>query len=366
MVGERLRQARETLCLTLAQVAELSTFSTTAISAYENGDREPRLAQLSRLATVYHRPTEWFIREQEGAPAGQVLWRKKPVSGAELVEARFLELCRWYGQLERLTGQQSQLSLPEQEQALDASQQGYARARLLASEIREMLALGSYPAFGLLSVLEERCGIKVFQEEFQPSGTAACVRSPEFGAGVLLNAEHRRWRRNYDLAHELFHLVTWKAVAGAQLTPDQWQEQEKLADVFASHLLLPTEAFDAAVTQVSSGGQLTVAGVIDLARKFDVSVDVVCWRLKFIYRWEKQKTEALIERCREAQIDAREDAPQGSRRPARFLALARRAARRGLISTGRLAQYAGVSRTEALDWVAGAGGEDEEVQAPLA
>lgn len=366
MVGERLRKAREALSLTLAQVSELSQFSTTSISAYENGEREPRLAQLAKLAGVYHRPTEWFISQQEEAAASQVLWRKKPEAGAEVVEAKFLELCRWYGELERLTGQQSQLSLPEHEQVLDASPQGYAKARQLASEVRDILQLGSYPAFSLLSVLEERCGIKVFHEGFGPSGTAACVRNAEFGAGVLLNAEHRRWRRNYDLAHELFHLVTWKAVAGRELTAEQWQDQERLADAFASQLLLPTEAFEAAVTQVSGDGPLTVAGVIDLARKFDVSVDAVCWRLKGIYRWDREKAEALIERCREAQVGAREDAPQGLRRPDRLVSLAQRAARRGLISTGRLAQYAGVSRTEALEWVAGAGGEDEEVQAPLA
>lgn len=365
MIGQRLRQARDSLRLTLAQVSESTGFSDTAISDFENEVREPRIAQLAKLSTLYHRPIDYFLCDTPEPAPDKVLWRKRPEAGAEVVEAKFLELCRWYGLVERLTQQQSPVRLPV-EDVLSATPQGYARARQLAGVVRDMLELGAFPSLLLLQVLEERCAVKVFLEHFEPTGTAASVLSAEFGAGILLNAANRRWRRNYDLAHELFHLITWKALAGKELTPDQWAEQEKLADVFASHLLVPAEALDAAITQVTAGGSLTVAGVLDLARTFDVSVDVICWRLKYVYNWPRPKTEALITRCRHEQAGLRESDEQVPRRPARFVALALRAAKRGDISTGRLAQFAGVSRTEALNWIADAGGEDEEVQAPPA
>jgi Zn-dependent peptidase ImmA (M78 family) len=115
----------------------------------------------------------------------------------------------------------------------------------LAFDVRRWLNLGDAPAFTLRRSLEDRCGIKVFHDAFEPLGTAACVKSDTHGWAVLLNVKNSPVRRHYDLAHELFHLLTW----GIYRTHDEASsssipEEENFANAFASSLLLPAQYLD--------------------------------------------------------------------------------------------------------------------------
>ena len=82
-----------------------------------------------------------------------------------------------------------------------------------------------------------------------------------------------------------------------------------------------------------------------------------------MYRIPKERIEDVLERLR-GQISfwddrERDDPPS---RPLRFRALARQALRKGLISTGRYAQYLGISRREALETVEQDAADDAEVE----
>ena len=141
-------------------------------------------------------------------------------------------------------------------------------------------------------MLEEVCGPKVFHMDFEPSGTAASVMSETFGAAVLLNAGNARWRRNHDLANELFHLLTWfmfHPAAGGSMVAEEWEE--KLATAFASSLLMPTESFDSAVKSRARDGRVTYESVFDIAREFDVSAESVLWRMHFVYNRGQSKSD---------------------------------------------------------------------------
>ena len=116
--------------------------------------------------------------------------------------------------------------------------------------------------------------------DFEPSGTAASAVSETFGAAVLLNAKNARWRRNHDLAHELFHLLTWSLfhpVAGGSMVAEE--QEEKLATTFASNLLMPSDPFGSAIQSRGRGDKITFESLFDIAREFDVSVESVLWRM---------------------------------------------------------------------------------------
>ena len=49
--------------------------------------------------------------------------------------------------------------------------------------------------------------VKVFHLPLEPTGTAASTYGEAFGMAVLLNSSHVAWRRNFDLAHELFQQI---------------------------------------------------------------------------------------------------------------------------------------------------------------
>ena len=104
----------------------------------------------------------------------------------------------------------------------------------------------------------------MFYLDFEPSGTAACTQSPTFGAAVLLNAKNARWRRNFDLAHELFHLLTWNVFNPASgSSTERPAREEQLADRFASNLLMPEESVRASVNAPMLDHKLPVDAVFD-------------------------------------------------------------------------------------------------------
>ena len=90
-------------------------------------------------------------------------------------------------------------------------------------------------------------------------------------------------------------------------------------------------------------------GLFEVAREFDVSVEAVLWQMNFIYNIPGDEIRGCVNhiRGRIGFWDQRySDKP--SERPLRFLALARQAFRKGLVSTGRYAEYAGISRRDAM------------------
>lgn len=365
-VPHRLRFARERAGLTQADVREKAGIGESSLSEFENGKREPTLSQLSSLAAAYRRDVSFFL-STEALPTEVVRWREKP-EGAERVEATFRQLCEHYHNLEMWCDARVACALP----SVPTPERGFNRGvvETLAVRVRRELDLGSRPGPGLLHAVEERCGLKVFHLDFEPSGAAACTKSPSFGAAVLLNKKNPKWRRNYDLAHELFHLLTWD-FAGSDDAPNShtWAEsEEKLADSFAAGLLMPADALREAVGTRLRDGKLPLAALFEIAREFDVSVETLVWRIHVLYGGtpaEKDRAKGMIQRAREAaslfENRTQEVPPE---RPARFLSLALAALRAGEISVGRFAEYVGTTRQRAMQVVEQELGDDEGLELP--
>lgn len=363
-LSKRLRQTREGMKLTLQAVSERTKLGVSTLSDFETGRREPRLGQLKQLADVYHRSVPYFL-EESSPPAELVLWRQRPESpDAEQLQAQLLDLADKYHTLEVLCEQPSKPELPSVSEPREKF--GYPNAASLARRVRNDLGLGDRPGQTLLRILEEVCHVKVFHLEFEPSGSAACTFSPRFGAAVLLNSKNVRWRRNFDLAHELFHLLTWTVFRQSTAEPSAIpsEREEKLATCFARNLLMPEEVLREAVDVKRRGsGKVGSDGLFEIAREFDVSVEAVLWQIGFVFGSDSERIQAAIDRLRGQIVfwDGRgRDAPAD--RPLRFQALARQSLRKGLISTGRYAEYVGISRRDAMRVVEEDAVEDVQVE----
>jgi len=350
--------------LTLAEVAERTAIGPSTLSEFENGKREPRLPQLKDLADLYRRPTAFFLEE---GPLAQetVLWRQKPTSpAAECVQADLLRLAEQYNNLERWCGDFEEPDLP---MATGSPERfGYPQAEKLAHGFRTKHGLGERPGQTLLRVSEEGCKVKVFHMAFEPPRSAACTLSERRGAAILLNSKNARWRRNFDLAHELFHLLTWEifrqgdSAAAVEASP----REEKLATCFARNLLMPQEPLRIAIdAQRGHRTKLTFDGLFEVARQFDVSVEALLWQMTFVYNLPEESVQQDIEKLRDRMAfwDRRQhDTPP--HRPLRFEALANEALRKGLISTGRYAEYLGITRRQAMRQVEQEAPDDAEIE----
>ena len=65
LVGSRLREARDLLTLTQAQVAEALGIPRTSVQAMEAGQRKVTGLELRRLSRLYRRPVTWLLGEEE-------------------------------------------------------------------------------------------------------------------------------------------------------------------------------------------------------------------------------------------------------------------------------------------------------------
>ena len=363
-IGDRLKYARERAGLKQGDVSKRAKIGESSLSEFECAKREPSVSQLATLASIYHRPVAFFL-SAEPLPVEVVRWRKKPDDAAPL-EVAFLQLCQQYQNLESWCEATVATTLPP----VDRPSAPFSRrdAEDLAIRVRHELTLGECPGPGLLYVLEEQCGLKVFHRELEPSGTAASTKSPGFGCAVLLNSKHPKWRRNFDLAHELFHLLTWDFVAASDNDSIWSESDENLADWFAACLLMPTDAVRQAVASRIRGRKIEVESLFEIARQFDVSVEALIWRIHAVYGGtarEGSRTNAMLERARAAAelFEQRsQDAAPG--RPARFVSLALKALRAGDLSVGRFAEYVGTTRQRVMALPEAEQGDDDALELP--
>ena len=169
---ERLRYARQARGLTLREVEVSTGIGQSSLSEYESGKRAPRLHQLQALAELYRRSIGFLLGEGE-LPREVVLWRQRPdEQSARETQATFLRLSEQYHNLEMWCNDCRPCVLPRAEGK--AERYRYPDAEALAKQVRTILELGDRPGQGLLRVLEEVCGIKLFHLSFEPTGSAAC------------------------------------------------------------------------------------------------------------------------------------------------------------------------------------------------
>jgi len=349
MLGERLKFAREAAGLRQSDVAQALNLSPSGVSDFEDdtSTREPKASQLAILARLYHRTVEFFL--QDGPLVGDfVLWRCKPADEANAldIQRRFFGLCEDYRDLEELTGETHSEALPVDETPM--ARFSYSQAEALAARAGQELAIGPAPAEVLRHVLEERFRVKVFALPLGAAASSLCAISDSFGPAVLLNQDSVSWRRNYDLAHELFHLLTWRTFGHSGSSQEADQQEEKWASCFASCLLLPEAPFRSKIKQfidANDGLKMTFADLNGIARAFDVSTEAVVYRLAGLFRWRKEQSQEIVGKLREfyaprqsASIDAL---------PKRYVYLVAQAYRQGLLSFGKAVKLLRASRKDA-------------------
>lgn len=351
LLGRRLKAAREAVGLTLTEAAKCLGFpSYQTLSKIEAGEREVKAAELAKFAKTYFCSINTLLGEKELKPAASLLWRKTP-QGKERqrIETMILHLCEQYSLLETL------LNLTEEKEfRLFDVKIGDIRTSgdidTLADKTRSLLGPGSRPAFTLQKILEQNYGVKILYLPLSDGGSAASMVHQEFGAVVVINANEPPWRQNYDLAHELFHLITWKVVSQEDLENASFREEiEKKAERFASILLLPeTEIKSELSKRLKIQKRIRLSDLVDIAREFGVSTAALLYRLanlRFI-AWEDAdelvKDEELRKLDRELRRRDWEEKPVSER----FYHLAARCLRKGLISRGTFAEMVGIDRSD--------------------
>lgn len=209
----------------------------------------------------------------------------------------------------------------------------------------------------LTEVVQERFGVMLFLDDLGSGESAACVRT-DSDAAVLLNRNEALWRRRFSLAHELFHLVTWDAVMDSWPRGNRrttWPDRvEKLANVFASALLLPGDDLRGEFQSRFEGREPSDPELVNMARAYGLSTSALLWRLGTLGLMEEEAVRARLGNGSFRSMD-RASMPRRKPQPDlpdRFVRLVALAYRTGDISRSVAARYQETNPAELyyLDW----------------
>jgi len=362
VLDKRIVAAREAAGFSITEAAQRLGFKNyQTLSAIEKGARKINAHELIMIARLYGRSLDYFL-ESDVVPDPVPLWRKNTGADVNQIQRRFLSFLENYSNLEYLLGLKRRWKdIQKNYDRDDFSDNGFERAGKLGADIHNFLDLGSRPSSNLLNVLENKLRFKILHLSLGDGASGASVVDNTLGVGILINANDAPWRRNFDLAHELFHVISWNVFSPEEIGNGTTKTRpEQYADIFASSLLLPEAHLLDALKETATDNEVRPIDIIELAKDFGVSTEAILWRLVNLKRLKKTQAQKALDNPDFRDLDRnrrrrlfKSDRP--SKFPSRLIFLACRCLMEGKISRGTFAEYLEIDRAEIDDYLDDAG-----------
>lgn len=296
-IGARVKALRKERKLSQEELARLFGFKDRqTVSAIETGLRRVTAAELLLVVEKLKVPLDYFTDPFRLDGEGRFSWRQSGVGSLELREYE-KTASRWIGAyrtLVRQTGQQ----MPLMRQTFGLTKQSKFEDAVDAGErFTSEYELGSVPAQRLAVVMQEQLGILVLMVDAYRGIFGAACRLPELDV-VLIACGEVAGRRNFDLAHELFHILTWEAMPPKHVEnvgEFGGNRVEQLANNFAAAVLMPK----AALEPLGDWNMLNMDGLItrlnSVADELEVTSSALRWRLVALRQLNKAKARSISE-----------------------------------------------------------------------
>jgi Zn-dependent peptidase ImmA (M78 family)/transcriptional regulator with XRE-family HTH domain len=350
IIASLLKKERESLGFTLKEVSEKIGFAHyQTLRNIESGEREIKAWELVKLSNIYGRGLNYFLWPEERKVEAEILWRNPEQStDKEEIKRKFLSFCEKYKNLLKLLGEKEQenkeLLLPLSKNKL-INQNSFEYVTKIASDYLNLLQLGSRPACSSAKILEEKVGIKIIHLELEP-GISGGSTIGDFGMAILINANDAPWRRNYNLGHEFFHLITWNHFSSEEIYKKDKKGKnriEQLSDVFASAFLLPENELRNEFQKKVEKKNISYLNLVEIAREFDVSIEALLWRLVNLNLIKKETVPSELEKGNIKDFDRKiRSTYWGGEKPylsSKYISLAIKALQMGKISKTKFAEY---------------------------
>ncbi len=287
MIGYRIKAARESSSWSQQQLAEELGFKDRqTISDLEKGKRVLKPEELVQICTTFDRDIDYFVNPFVIAGEGQFSWRADPALSQNELEDFELKAGQWIGLLRWLREFKGKQTSALKHTLRISAKPSYEDAQFWAESLVQELDLGTIPAEQLLDSVENKLDIPVLYVDTIKSvddewiSGAACILKDL--AVILINRNEPPGRQNWDLAHELFHVLTWDAMTPEHREskgfeqPQNKRRIEQLADNFASALLMPK----ASIEKMIDFEKVTeVDYLYELSGLFQVTPKAFAWRL---------------------------------------------------------------------------------------
>ncbi|MDT1957013.1 XRE family transcriptional regulator [Carnobacterium divergens] len=284
--GEKLQSVRELNGLSRKELADKLNLSEQAIWQYENQYTVPKFEVANELKKVFNVKAQFFYTEPFATNISKVesiAYRAEDREARKKtkMETTFIDFTSYF-----LDKFESKLNLPtsplpslrdESIQLYNMSMETNDRLLQLekiAENARKRLDVQSNSE--LLYKLE-LSGIYILEKNMGTSIDAYSTWTSQEKSFIILgNKKKSAVRRNFDLAHELGHLLLHYKIDMDSLTKDEHKIIEKEANDFASFFLLPKEQFLKDFSTISK--KSNPESYLDLKMKYMVSIGALEYR----------------------------------------------------------------------------------------
>ncbi|WP_188456522.1 helix-turn-helix domain-containing protein [Virgibacillus oceani] len=243
--GERLKIARTYRGKTINDLAELLGVTKQMISKYEHGKSVPSSEMLLKLEQYLLFPRKFFFEEgTDKVQVGNTYFRSLRTTPKRDLEAQKLKLL-FLSKIYRFVADYINfpvVNLP------DLSLDALDSMEVAAKEVRKYWGLGQEPISNMVRLLEAN-GLIVNTSRTNITSIDAFTQQQRYEKQiyyfvVLGNDKGNGYRRQFDAAHELGHVLLHDPYIDlTQLEKDEEKELERQANQFAAALLLPKDAF---------------------------------------------------------------------------------------------------------------------------
>ena len=280
-IGSRFKALREERNLSQHDLAQILGFKDRqTVSAIETGARRVRADELVLAMERLDATLEYFTDPFRLVGEGRFSWRHTGVGDEQLREYERVT-GSWIAAFRALAPRVGR-ELPLMRRSLGFTRHSRFEEAMQAGErfVAEF-ALGKVPAAGLAEVMERELGILVLMVDACVGTTGAVCRLPDLDT-ILIARREVEGRRHFDLAHELFHILTWDVMPpshseGTQETGGNRVEQ--LANNFAGALLMPSETLDRYEGWKSLEERELISRLNAVADDLRVTSSALRWRL---------------------------------------------------------------------------------------
>lgn len=271
LIPARIKEAREARDYTLEGFAEDLGVTKSAVAQYESGQISPSGEVMSRIIALVEQPPSFFTAPITISENGTPFWRslkRMEAHHRRRIRRRLTWAREVVDYLERFIDL-PQPNIPTFD--FDHETSDDADIEEVAEALRDAWGLGRGPIDDLVGVLELN-GITVIEEQVRCQDMDAVSWWID-GRPVMLLAEEDRLgpRKNFNLAHELGHLVLHALV---ELDAKNLDRVEKQANRFASAFLMPQESFGSEIIGTS------LNYLLSLKLRWNVAVAAIGYRAK--------------------------------------------------------------------------------------
>lgn len=265
-IGKSLTNIRILNELSRSQLAEELGITEQAVWQYENGYVSPKLEVVNKMKTLFKVKSAYFFREDllendqpENIRIERIAYRSESINTAmktqsELMHVKFLDAFIKkigkkikYPKNEILSLRQKVLEYLNSNQQAERNLQ----IRHIAEMARKHINLSEDNNKNFLFHLE-KSGVFIFEKSIGETIDAYSLWTEDDIPYIVLgNIKKSAARRNFDLAHELGHLLLHYKTEFNMLDKPSYKSKEDEAHLFASEFLMPRKAFTEDILKIN-------------------------------------------------------------------------------------------------------------------